>query len=232
MTGGAAMSRTLATPTMIAAPVHVREASLALDCLMAALCAWFQFGAYLDAWAHVHLPDLETFFTPWHAVLYSGFAAVAVTTLAVLLRNRAAGRPWQRAMPHGYGLTLVGVALFTAGGVGDMTWHLLFGVEADIEALLSPTHLLLALGSTLILTGPLRAAWARSDVRRRGPMEHVPALLSLSFLLSSFTFWTLYANPIARPWAAPGNRPRSAMFELVAADPAIRGATTSANFIA
>src|SRR5919204_4826761 len=99
MTGGAAMSRTLATPTMIAAPVHVREASLALDGLMAALCAWFQFGAYLDAWAHVHRPDLETFFTPWHAVLYSGFLAVAAVTVAPLLRRRPPGLAGNRALP-------------------------------------------------------------------------------------------------------------------------------------
>ena len=39
------------------------------DALIALLCAVFQGGAYLDLWAHVHQPELETFFTPWHAVL-------------------------------------------------------------------------------------------------------------------------------------------------------------------
>ena len=35
-------------------------------------------GATLDGWAHTHVPErLETFFTPWHAVLYSGFLASA-----------------------------------------------------------------------------------------------------------------------------------------------------------
>jgi hypothetical protein len=32
---------------------------------------------FLDAWAHNNLAQLETFFTPWHAVLYSGFVALA-----------------------------------------------------------------------------------------------------------------------------------------------------------
>jgi len=30
-------------------------------------------GLYLDGWAHVHLRGLESFFTPWHGVLYTGF---------------------------------------------------------------------------------------------------------------------------------------------------------------
>src|SRR3989442_3909505 len=171
------MSRTLATPALIAAPARAGQGSLALDGVMIALCAWFQFGMYLDAWAHVHLPDLEPFFTPWHAVLYSGFAAVAIATVVVLLRNRAAGMAWRRAMPRGYGLSFVGVVLFAAGGVGDMIWHEIFGIEVNVEALLSPTHLVLALGSTLIFTGPLRAAWTR--VEPPDAAGHVPALLSL-----------------------------------------------------
>jgi len=59
------------------------------------------------------------------------------------MRNHASGRPWSRALPAGYGLSLLGVLIFAAGGIGDMIWHVLFGIEADVEALLSPTHLLL-----------------------------------------------------------------------------------------
>jgi hypothetical protein len=40
-----------------------------------------------------------------------------------------------------------------------MAWHLVFGIETDVAALLSPTHLLLATGAALIVAGPLRAAW-------------------------------------------------------------------------
>jgi hypothetical protein len=32
------------------------------------LSTWFTLGLLLDAWAHNHLPELESFFTPWHAV--------------------------------------------------------------------------------------------------------------------------------------------------------------------
>ncbi len=51
--------------------------SMQFDRVMVALCSWLMGGLYLDGWAHNHVPELETFFTPWHAVLYSGFFAVA-----------------------------------------------------------------------------------------------------------------------------------------------------------
>jgi hypothetical protein len=192
-------------------------ASLRYDWLMVALCAWFQAGAYLDAWAHVHLTELESFFTPWHGVLYSGFFAVAALTAAPLLRRRAPGAAWNEALPAGYDLSLVGVLAFLLGGVLDMIWHIVFGIEADVEALLSPSHLVLAVGSTLILTGPLRSAWCRPEAGSwRAAM---PMMLSASFLLSSISFWTLYMHPLSRPWAALGNKPTVPGLAVVAADP-------------
>src|SRR5437588_240720 len=41
-----------------------------------ALGGWLIGGVYLDGWAHRHRANLETFFTPWHAVLYAGFLAL------------------------------------------------------------------------------------------------------------------------------------------------------------
>ena len=61
------------------------------DWLVAVLCTVFLGGAYLDVWAHVHVPELETFFTPWHAVFYAGFFAVTAVTIGPLLRRRARG---------------------------------------------------------------------------------------------------------------------------------------------
>ncbi|HUF92962.1 MAG TPA: hypothetical protein VMR23_11335 [Candidatus Limnocylindria bacterium] len=184
---------------------------------MVALCAWFQAGAYLDAWAHVHLTELESFFTPWHAVLYSGFLAVAALTAAPLLRRRVPGRAWNEALPAGYDLSLVGALVFLLGGVLDMLWHIVFGIEADVEALLSPSHLVLAVGSTLMLTGPLRSGWRRTQAGSW--RTAMPMMLSASFLLSSISFWTLYMHPLSRPWAAAGNQPTVTGLPVVAADP-------------
>ncbi len=46
-------------------------------------------GLYLDGWAHIHRPGLETFFTPWHGVLYSGFLLLAAALVMPVLRGRS-----------------------------------------------------------------------------------------------------------------------------------------------
>src|ERR671923_2670945 len=98
------------------------------DWTMALLSSWFVGGLFLDGWAHRHISELETFFTPWHAVFYSGFLALAGFLLAVLVRNHANGYPWRHAMPPGYELAILGVLVFMAGGGGDMIWHAIFGI--------------------------------------------------------------------------------------------------------
>src|SRR5262245_15255747 len=155
------------------------------DWLIAGLSAWFLGGIYLDGWAHTHVPALETFFTPWHAVLYSGFAAVAFALAVTQARNMRHGAPWRQALPAGYGLSLVGAGIFLIGGMLDLLWHLLFGIERSIEALLSPTHLILATGGILMVSGPLRAV-----ARRAAPGAQLtwhagaPALLALLYCFS------------------------------------------------
>ena len=42
------------------------------DLPVALLSLWLMLGTYLDGFAHLNIPDtIDTFFTPWHAVLYS-----------------------------------------------------------------------------------------------------------------------------------------------------------------
>lgn len=105
-------------------------------------------------------------------------------------------------MPVGYELSLVGVGLFFLGGIGDMLWHILFGIEVNVEALLSPTHLLLAVGGALMVTGPVRAACARAEGR-----PGWAALTALALLLSVLLFFTSYANPLSEAGLAQGQAP-------------------------
>ncbi len=175
--------------------------SLLFDALVAALGAWFTGGVFLDGWAHQHVPDLETFFTPWHAVLYSGFMAMAAVIVIYAVQNYLRGYELPNVLPAGYGLSLLGIAIFMIGGVGDVIWHTLFGIEANVQALLSPTHLLLALGGILTTAAPLRAAWQRREIPRHWA-AYVPMLLSTLFVLSTLTFFTQYANPFGETLAA------------------------------
>ncbi|MGE5141129.1 MAG: hypothetical protein ACM3JD_16800, partial [Rudaea sp.] len=175
--------------------------SLLFDGVIAALSAWFVGGVFIDGWAHQHVPSLETFFTPWHAILYSGFAAVAVVLAIRAGQNALLGYSFPRVVPAGYELSLLGVVLFMVGGVGDLIWHTLFGIEANVEALVSPTHLLLALGGILTVTGPLRAAWYRKDLPRTWAAR-LPMLLSVVYMLSLLAFFTQYAHPFGETLAA------------------------------
>lgn len=180
--------------------------SLTFDRVVVILAAWHTAGVFLDGWAHQHVPSLETFFTPWHAVLYSGYLAVAIVILAAAVRNLQRGYAAPNVLPKGYGLALIGVIIFAIGGVADLVWHTLFGIEADVEALLGPTHLMLALGMTLILTGPVRAAYHRKGESNNWA-ELWPALLALTFVLSLFAFFTQYADPFGSTLAATAHRP-------------------------
>src|SRR2546421_4666002 len=161
------------------------------------LCTWLMSGAYLDAWAPRHLARLETFFTPWHALLYTGMFAVLAFLAITALRNQAQGKSLGEALPAGYGLSLVGCVLFGIGGVIDMFWHLRFGIEVSLQALVSPPHLLLMLALGLIVTGPLRAAW-----RRPGTRAPWTAVISATLLLSMFTFFDQFDQPLVSTWAA------------------------------
>ncbi|HEY0757095.1 MAG TPA: hypothetical protein VGD98_24290 [Ktedonobacteraceae bacterium] len=201
--------------------VNTRVASsLRFDWLMVTVSIWWLGGLFIDGWAHSNIPQLETFFTPWHAVFYSGFLAVAATlivkglqnlremaisangsapSLVTLVRDSLPGNRWVKAIPVGYELSALGLAIFVVSGLGDMTWHIVLGIERGTEALLSPTHLGLALGLGLALSGPARAAW-----RRRGNFtswrELGPALLSLTFTFSLLTFFTPYASALIDLW--------------------------------
>jgi hypothetical protein len=80
-------------------------------------------------------------------------------------RRRASGAvDWRLSfLPPGYEGARVGLALFALGGIGDAAWHTALGVERGVDALLSPTHLVLFVGLILILTAPFRAAAVAPD---------------------------------------------------------------------
>src|SRR5712692_6993727 len=182
--------------TLPEAKSDVIVSSLRFDLLMGVLGMVFVGGLYLDGWAHNHGLVDKTFFTPWHAVLYSGYFANAVLLVGIVVINHLRGYRWQQAIPSGYELSLFGVPLFLTAGVGDLIWHTLFGFEVGIEPLLSPTHLLLAFSGLLIMSGPFRAAWRRTDsVSTHSWAALLPAILSLTTILSLFTFFTSFAHP-------------------------------------
>ncbi|MGH8929872.1 MAG: hypothetical protein ACRDZO_04340 [Egibacteraceae bacterium] len=175
------------------------------------LSLWLIVGLFVDGWAHMNLAQLETFFTPWHALFYSGFTAVAGWIGWQVVRGQEAGRRGLAAVPAGYGLGIAGLAIFAAGGAGDLAWHQVFGIEQELDALFSPTHIMLLAGMALIVTSPLRAAWAAPDDHDADRLRtFLPVVLSLALstaLISFFLMWTsafLDSSPVvsAARWRA------------------------------
>src|SRR6266508_3553037 len=155
------------SPAVKAGTPAATGASRPAHLVTVALSAWLIGGLFLDGWAHNTRPQLETFFTPWHAMFYSGYVAAAAWMGWSVWSRHHAGTAWRDAVPAGYGPAVAGLALFAVSGLGDMAWHLAFGIEQDVAALLSPTHLGLFTGGFLVVTAPLRSVWADPSLGRR-----------------------------------------------------------------
>lgn len=165
------------------------------DVVTAVLGAWLIVGLFLDGYMHNTRGDaLESFVTPWHAVLYSGFLAVAVWIMWPI-RQGDASDLWSRikALPEGYALGAIGVLIFAVGGLADAVWHGVFGIEVGLEALLSAPHLVLLTGAMLIVTTPVRAAWHRGH-EAPDARDFAPALVSLLLATSLVGFFFMYLS--------------------------------------
>ena len=179
------------------------DAGRRFDLLAIATIAWLLGGLYADGWAHNNrLPD--SFWTVWHAIFYSGFAACAVVILGAIALRRPAAPRWRAAIPRGYAAAALGIGVFAVGGVADTAWHTAFGVEVGNDILLSPSHMLLALGMFLIVSGPFVADLRRED-RSPSLARRLPMVLSLVAIFSLFTFFTLYSGPYSNFLGATGN---------------------------
>lgn len=174
--------------TMAAEPAATRPfATYRTNLVTVLLGMWFTIGLLFDAWAHNNVPNLETFFTPWHAVFYSGFTATAAWVLWTA-RDR-------RAIPPGYRPAVIAVFGFAIAALGDLTWHTVFGIEQNINILFSPTHLGLIASMLVIVTTPLRAAWADPAIPNRPGLGRLfPAALSVALATTLILLFLQYAN--------------------------------------
>ena len=163
------------------------------DAVAAAIGTWAVVGLMLDGRAH-ETGAVESFFTPWHAVLYSGVAAAFAAIGLGARRRRREGASGSAALPTGYRLGAAGALLMAGAGAADMGWHQVFGIEEDLAALLSPTHLLLLIGGLLLLTSPIRAAAARRDAP--GDWRELgPALVAVMLSATTVAFFLEFASP-------------------------------------
>ena len=174
------------------------------DDFVSSFCgAWMVAGVFVDGWAHRN-GKAETFFTPWHALLYSGFVAGATWILFIGRKNQVPGQSMLPTLPVGYGVRGLGAAIFGIGGALDLVWHQVFGIETSIEALLSPTHLLLLAGALLMMSGTVVSTIARGNFRTASWSATGATISALTFILAVFQFFLMYITPYkARQYTTP-----------------------------
>ncbi len=195
---------------MTAAQIPASRTSLRIDWVLAGLSVWLIGGFYIDLWAHAHGRVDNTFFTPWHALVYTGAASFGVVLALVAIFGKPRGIPLREVLAPPYRIAFLGAVLFVVAGGLDLIWHTIFGFEVDVEALLSPTHLLLATSGLLMIGGPIRSAAARmAGDPGRTPSWRLagPFVIPLAMALAIFGAFTQYAHPIVDVWSAaiPGS---------------------------
>ncbi len=129
---------------------------------------WGFLGSVVDINAHNHGFVDETFLTPFHFLMYSGVAANGLFYVIMQYRNVGRGHSLMKALPKEYLLSFVGVLVFGIGGVFDLFWHEIFGFEAGVDALVSPSHLVLLVGGMLFISGRCAHSCRRAGARAAG----------------------------------------------------------------
>jgi hypothetical protein len=196
------------------------------DLIGALLSTAMVFGLFLDGWNHINLQEgaLGSFFTPWHAALYAGFALSATW---VLTRNPHLYMPVKAkpelhrllGIPLRYPYAVAGIVLATVGILGDSIWHTVFGTETGVARVIGPFHLLLFTGASALIAAPLRSAWhAHRHYPAVTTFRHIlPPLISLTLLTAvmSFMFQWLSAFLDWKPSLQIGALPRFATPPIV-----------------
>lgn len=144
-----------------------------------------------DIARHLQRPDdLEgDFLSSWHLVLYGGVTAVALWLGVGAWRH---GPRFLRSV----GTTTIGFAFLAIGGPADAAWHEIYGTEANLEALVSPPHLMVFTGLALLLASPVVVLWRRPATR----LSLVPSVIALSSVVSVvlvISLFTGFLSPLA-----------------------------------
>ena len=146
---------------------------------------WFFSGAWIDSSAHTYLiDDIETFFTPWHGVLYSGYAFSVLVVMYIKNKMK----------DYKFDIGVLGAVIFGIGGASDAIWHTLLGIETGVEPLITPSHLMLFLGSFLMLDYVFTTRPSKESLDNA-------SIFSAATSYGLVMFITLFINPFLNIWS-------------------------------
>jgi hypothetical protein len=106
-------------------------------------------GTSWDVTSHLMFKP-ETFFTPSHALLYSGIGLITIATVLItFLYIKNKHNITNTSAKNSFQLLLIGSVVSIISGPADYLWHQAFG----IDGLLSPTHISLMTGMLITSIG-------------------------------------------------------------------------------
>jgi hypothetical protein len=138
-------------------------------------------GTSWDVTSHI-MKEPETFFTPSHAVLYTG---IGLLTLAagiggfVLIRSKEIRR---KSFATGFKLLIIGSMVSLTAGPSDFLWHEAFGVDG----LLSPPHLALITG---MLINSIAVVLGLARIRYTGLTPSNEKIVRLALIPAFAALW-------------------------------------------
>ncbi|MBU8829770.1 hypothetical protein [Mycolicibacterium goodii] len=166
-------------------------------------------GLQLDSYAHATIPDLETFWTPWHGVLYSGIAACGFVLLWLLRPRLPEAITYRSVLTHtppALRLPVIGMGMLLVGGGIDTLWHNLFGIEKGLEIFTSPSHYLIIGGMVLVAAGPALML-ATAPARTLRPSSAVVVTASTVLASLPLHIYTQHASSLSHPRLGTGDDP-------------------------
>src|SRR5919204_5242995 len=154
-------------------------------------------GASWDVMSHL-LRRPETFFTPSHAMLYTGVGLLIISAaISALLLRKNNKEILTKSFSTALKLLIIGSVISIVAGPSDYIWHQIFGVDG----LLSPTHLTLVTGmlinSIAVVLGLARIIVHLQTVRGRRLIKAsmIPAFAVLWFMMIWYVY--MFALPLS-----------------------------------
>jgi hypothetical protein len=167
---------------------HARAVVIAAACVM--------IGVYWDISWHMTI-GRDTFWTPAHLLIQAGGLIAGLTSGFVALRTTFAGTPDQRAAtvelwgfraPLGAWVCIWGCAAMVTSAPFDNWWHDAYGLDVRI---ISPPHMILALGIIAITLGALLLTLARQNQTTGRVQSHYAALFTIVAAFWLMNVWVM-----------------------------------------
>jgi len=177
--------------TSVAGAWHARAVVFAAACVMV--------GVYWDISWHMTI-GRDTFWTPAHLLIQAGGLIAGISSGYVALKTTFAGTPaereasvsfWGFRAPLGAWVSIWGCAAMVSSAPFDNWWHDAYGLDVQI---ISPPHMILALGIVAITLGALLLTLARQNQTTDRDQERFAWLFTIAAAFWLMNVWVMLSE--------------------------------------